>query len=153
MNVGMKIFGQIVNILPLALIVSLPNQLYGHVPITNISSQLTELLERLDAQELRSNDEEVEENEDSRPSHTPELSDLFTVGQYVRAVVSAVHAPGTSDVLGVGRSRDENIKTSRRVELSLIPERVNTGVSRSDLKQGFVRCPTSHIHDCQFPFM
>jgi rRNA biogenesis protein RRP5 len=58
MNVGMKIFGQIVSILPLALIVSLPNQLYGHVPITNISSQFTELLERLDAQEVRSNDED-----------------------------------------------------------------------------------------------
>ena len=139
----MKIFGQIVNILPLALVVSLPNQLYGHVPITNISSQFTELLERLDAEEVRANHEE--ENEDTLP---PELTDIFNVGQYVRAVVSAVHAPGTTDVSGVGKSRDENIKASKRVELSLIPERVNTGVQKSDLKQGFVRRLISHIHSC-----
>jgi rRNA biogenesis protein RRP5 len=145
MNVGMKIFGQIANILPLALIVSLPNQLYGHVPITNISSQFTELLERLDAEEVPSNHEE--ENEDS-PPHVPELTDIFNVGQYVRAVVSAVHAPGTTDVSGIGKSRDENIKASKRVELSLIPERVNTGVQKSDLKQGFVRRLISHIHSC-----
>jgi len=148
MNLGMKIFGQIVNILPLALIVSLPNQLYGHVPITNVSSQFTELLERLDAQEVQSNYEEVEENEDSSPPHIPDLTDIFNVGQYVRAAVSAVHAPGTTDVSGIGKSRDENIKASRRVELSLIPERVNTGVQKSDLKQGFVRRLISHSHSC-----
>ncbi|KAE9388873.1 hypothetical protein BT96DRAFT_1003781 [Gymnopus androsaceus JB14] len=39
MSIGMKIFSQIVSIQPLALVVSLPNQLFGHVPITNISSQ------------------------------------------------------------------------------------------------------------------
>jgi len=145
----MKIFGQIVNILPLALIVSLPNQLFGHVPITNISPQFTELLEHLDAEEVRSNYEEVEEeNEDSSPPHIPELTDIFNVGQYVRAVVSVVHAPGTTDVSGVGKSRDENIKASKRVELSLIPERVNTGVQKSDLKQGFVRHLISHSHSC-----
>jgi rRNA biogenesis protein RRP5 len=148
MNIGMKIFGQIVNILPLALVVSLPNQLYGHVPITNISSQFTELLERLDAQEVRSDHEEIEEDEDSTSLHIPELTTIFNVGQYVRAVVSAVHAPGTTDVSGVGKSRDENIKASKRVELSLIPERVNTGVQMSDLKQGFVRRLISHIHSC-----
>jgi rRNA biogenesis protein RRP5 len=148
MNIGMKIFGQIVNILPLALIISLPNQLYGHVPITNISSQFTELLERLDAQEVRSNYEEIEEDEDSRPPHISELTDIFNVGQFVRAVVSAVHTPGTTDVSGIGKSRDENIKASKRVELSLIPERVNIGVQMSDLKQGFVRRSISHIHFC-----
>jgi rRNA biogenesis protein RRP5 len=148
MNVGMKIFGQIVNILPLALIVSLPNQLYGHVPITNVSSQFTELLERLDAQEVRSNYEEIEGDEDATTPHIPELTDIFDVGQYVRAVVSAVHAPGTTDVSGVGKSKDENTKASKRVELSLIPERVNTGVQKSDLKQGFVRRLISHIHSC-----
>lgn len=138
-NIGMKIFCQIVRILPLALIVSLPNQLYGHVPITNISPQFTERLERLDdAQELRSNGEAIEEDEIPLP-HIPELTDIFDVGQYVRTVVSAVHPPGTTDVSCVGKSRDENAKASKRVELSLIPERVNTGVSKSDLKQGFVR--------------
>ena len=147
----MKIFGQIVRILPLALIVSLPNQLYGHVPITNISPQFTERLERLDdAQELRSNDEAIEEEVEVSSPNIPELTDIFEVGQYVRTVVSAVHARGTTDVSAVGKSRDENIKASKRVELSLIPERVNTGVSKSDLKQGFVRRLISHIHSINF---
>ncbi|KAF8167718.1 hypothetical protein B0H34DRAFT_645870 [Crassisporium funariophilum] len=137
-NVGMKIFGQIVTILPLALIVSLPNQLYAHVPITNISSQFTELLERMD-QELDSVSEENDEEEENEASkfRVPELAEIFKVGQYVCAVVSAVHAPGASDVTGVGRSRDETSRASRRIELSLVPERVNAGVQKSDLQAGF----------------
>ncbi|KAF9527766.1 hypothetical protein CPB83DRAFT_376457 [Crepidotus variabilis] len=139
-NIGMKIFGQIVHILPLALVVSLPNQLYGHVPITNISSQFTDLLERMDAQDLPSEaeEEEEEDTEDTKMrSAVPELSDIFHVGQYVRAVVSAVHLPGTTDVSGVGKARDEVSRASRRVELALLPDRVNSGVQKSDLKAGF----------------
>lgn len=135
----MKIFGQIVSILPLALIVSLPNQLFAHVPITNISTQFTELLERADAEDLSDPEDEDDEDGDKLPRDThPELFDLFTVGQYVRAVVSAVHAAGATDISGIGKTRDEISRASKRVELSLIPENVNTGVSKSDLKPGFV---------------
>jgi rRNA biogenesis protein RRP5 len=137
----MKIFGQVIAILPLALIISLPNQLFAHVPITNISTQFTELLERMESQEIETNlegDDEEEEDKQSKPQ-VPELSDIFKVGQYVRAVVSAVHAPGASDTSGVGRSRDDTSRASKRVELCLIPERVNSGVQKSDLKAGFAR--------------
>ncbi|KAJ7900149.1 hypothetical protein B0H14DRAFT_2672489 [Mycena olivaceomarginata] len=103
LNIGMKILGQIVSVEPLALIVSLPNQLFAHVPITNISSQFTTLLES-------SMDNEDEES---------------------------VHAPGSTDMSGIGKSRDEVVRASRRVELSLVPERVNSGVHKSDLKAGF----------------
>ena len=137
----MKIFGQVIAILPLALIISLPNQLFAHVPITNISTQFTELLERMESQEIETNFEEADEEEEDRQSkpQVPELSDMFKVGQYVRAVVSAVHPPGASDTSGVGRSRDEASRASKRVELCLIPERVNFGVQKSDLKPGFAR--------------
>lgn len=133
----MKIFGQIISILPLALVVSLPNQLFAHVPITNISSQFTEYLERADAEDL---EDEDEEDEDDKPEKEglPELSDIFAVGQYVRSVVTAVHAPGATDNSGIGKSRDEISRASKRVELSLVPEAVNTGVAKSDLKAGFV---------------
>lgn len=135
----MKIFGQIVSILPLALIVSLPNQLFAHVPITNISTQLTECLERADAESQASESEDDEESEGNPAKEgIPDLSDIFTVGQYVRAVVVAVHAPGATDVSGIGKARDEISKAGRRVELSLLPERVNAGVHKSDLKAGFV---------------
>ncbi|KAJ7786117.1 hypothetical protein B0H16DRAFT_1670341 [Mycena metata] len=134
LNIGMKILGQIVSIEPLALIVSLPNQLFAHVPITNISSQLTTLLESsMDEDEEKG---EVEEDEGSS-SHVPDLSDIFQVGQYVRAIVTTVHAPGSTDMSGIGKSRDEVARASRRVELSLAPERVNAGVHKSDLKAGF----------------
>ena len=103
----MKIFGQIVSILPLALVISLPNQLFAHVPITNISSQLTAYLEREDADSVASEPEDEDEEEKSIKDGVPELSDLFIVGQYVRAVVVAVHAPGATDISGIGKSRDE----------------------------------------------
>ncbi|KAJ3870308.1 hypothetical protein EV359DRAFT_28064 [Lentinula novae-zelandiae] len=139
MSVGMKIFGQIIAIQPLALIVSLPNQLLGHVPITNISSQLTTLLERMDVDEdedAKESESEGKEEAESR-SKVPELSDFFHNGQYVRATVTTLHVPGSTDVTGLGKSRDETIRASRRVELSLTPERVNAGVQKSDLKAGY----------------
>ena len=134
---GMRILGAIVSIQPLALIVSLPNQLYAHVPITEISSQLTSILEAMDEDDSMASSDD--EDEDSPKSRVPELSQIFRVGQYVRAVVSAVHAPGTTDPTGLSRARDEIQKASRRVELSLLPSRVNEGVSKSDLRAGFVR--------------
>lgn len=136
----MKIFGQVIAILPLALIISLPNQLFAHVPITNISAQFTELLERMESQEFETNLEEDDEEEERQSKlQVPELSEMFKVGQYVRAVVSAVHPPGASDTSGIGRSRDDASRASKRVELCLIPERVNFGVQKSDLKSGFAR--------------
>lgn len=143
MHVGMKIFGQITSIQPLALIISLPNQLFGHVPITNISSQLTTLLEHAEDEF----DEAASSPEEESESQIPELSDSFRIGQYVRAVVAAVHASGSTDVTGISKSRDEVARASRRVELSLIPERVNAGVQKSDLKPGFVRTVSPPILD------
>lgn len=136
----MKIFGQIIAIQPLALIVSLPCQLLGHVPITHVSTQLTQQLEAME------DDDNVpmDENDESHSREAPELFDIFRVGQYVRAVVTAVRPAGTTarDVIGLGRKMDETERACQRVELSLIPEQVNTGVSKADLMTGFVRPPT-----------
>jgi rRNA biogenesis protein RRP5 len=67
------------------------------------------------------------------------LFDLFRPGQYLRCVVTDSHAAGTTKIVaGAGRARDEVEKASRRVELSLIPEQVNQGVVKTDLKSGFV---------------
>ena len=136
--VGMKVLGQVVAVEPLALVVSLPNQLFAHVPITQISAQLTHTLENMEDVEVNPSDSE-DEDEDSSPSGVPDLSELFQPGQYVRAVVTAVHAPGATDVSGLGRARDEVQKASRRLELSLVPEKVNAGVVKTDLRSGFVR--------------
>lgn len=130
----MKILGQIVTVLPLALVISLPNQLLGHVPITQISTHLTHCLETMDEDK-----ESVEdESDDDDKSNVPDLSEIFQPGQYVRAVVTAVLAAASTDVSAIGRTRDETVKASRRVELSLSPDKVNSGVQKGDLRAGFV---------------
>ncbi|KAI9461178.1 nucleic acid-binding protein [Russula earlei] len=137
-TVGMKILAQVVSIESLALVVSLPNQLYGHVPITQISSELTSALESMDVDDEPPSEEEEEEDADTKASHPPDLFDLFRPGQYLRCIVAASHAAGTTKVgERTGRTRDEVEKASRRVELSLIPEQVNQGVLKTDLKPGF----------------
>ena len=140
MTVGMKIFGQVISVQPLALIVSLPNQLLGHVPITQISTHLTRILEAMEE------DEELSEAEpDGEQKRVPDLFEIFNPGQYVRAVVTAVHAAGSTNVTGIGRTRDETVKASRRVELSLSPDKVNDGVRKGDLRQGFVRAISTFL--------
>ena len=137
--VDMKILCQIVSVEPLSLIVSLPNQLFGHVPITQVSSELTTLLEKID----ESVDEEDEESEDEdgaskRQHKIPDLADLFTPGQYLRAIVTSVNASGTTDNLGSGRPKNNSQRVSRRVELSVEPHKVNAGIVVRDLTPGFV---------------
>jgi rRNA biogenesis protein RRP5 len=137
----MKILAQVVSIEPLALVVSLPNQLYGHVPITQISSELTASLESMDEDDEPRSDEEEdsEEGAEAKPSPLPDLFDHFRPGQYLRCVVVASHAAGTTKAgVGTRRAMSEIEKASRRVELCLIPEQVNQGVLKTDLKPGFV---------------
>ncbi|KAH9944184.1 nucleic acid-binding protein [Epithele typhae] len=128
---GMKILGQIVSVEPLALIVSLPNQLFAHVPITQVSTQLTEILETME-----DGDTSSDEGEENTSSRVPDLFEIFRPGQYVRAVVAAVHASGSTDMSGLGRARDEIQRASRRVELSIIPSKVNEGIAKGDLRPG-----------------
>ena len=136
--VGMKILCQIFSVEPLSLIVSLPNQLFGHIPITQISSEFTMLLEKME----ESGDEEDEESEDedgtSKQHKLPNLADIFTPGQYLRAVVTDVHAPGTTGDSAVGRPKNDSQRVSRRVELSVEPYKVNSGIAVKDLTPGFV---------------
>ena len=139
----MRILAQVISIEPLALIVSLPNQLYGHVPITQISSELTASLESMDVDDESRSDEgeEVREEDDAEEKSTrlPDLFELFRPGQYLRCVVVASHAAGTTKTgAGIGRATGKIEKVSRRVELSLVPEQVNQGVLKTDLKPGFV---------------
>jgi len=131
----MRILAQVVAVQPLALFVSMPNQLSGHIPITNVSSELTKALESMEEeQDLASDDDE-----DDQHAQAPDLSEIFEPGQYVRCIVTAVHAAGSTDLkLSSGRMKDGLERASRRVELSLVPEQVNEGVAKADLKPGLV---------------
>jgi rRNA biogenesis protein RRP5 len=145
----MKVLGQVFAVYPLAVVISLPDQLFGHVPITNISSQLSIRLEALDdddddernSQRSSADEQDADENEASGKDQLPELLDMFRPGQYVCASVVAVHSAGTSAVMtGIaGRPKDEVEKASRRVELSLVPALVNESIAKADIKPGLVR--------------
>ena len=136
--VGMKILCQVISVEPLSLIVSLPNQLFGHIPITQISSELTALLEKVSESADEEGDEEGDEDDTKSQRKIPDLADIFSPGQYLRAVVTDVHAPGTTDNFGIGRPKDDSQRVSRRVELSIEPHKVNSGVAVKDLTPGFV---------------
>ncbi|CAE6393843.1 unnamed protein product [Rhizoctonia solani] len=128
---GQRLLGVITSILPLALIVSLPNQLMGHVPIVNISSQLTSRLES-----TPSNSSSAEESEDDEDDGVPSLSHMFRPGQYVSCTVKQVR-PASSTIDFGAKPRDEEEKAARRVELSIRPDEVNVGVTAGDLRVGF----------------
>ncbi|GAA6036062.1 hypothetical protein JCM8097_006594 [Rhodosporidiobolus ruineniae] len=138
---GTKVLCQIVAVRPLELILSLPSQLLAHVPITNISSEFTSRLEAAGA-DSSSSDSGSDEEEDDLPA----LHELFHEGQWVVAAVVATNAADSKVKMG-GREGDENVRQSRRVEMSLEPEKVNEGVAKGDLKRGFVL--PAVVHDIE----
>ncbi|GAA5859805.1 hypothetical protein JCM8547_007035 [Rhodosporidiobolus lusitaniae] len=136
---GTKVFAQIVAVRPLELIVSLPSQLLAHIPITNISTEFTKRLEA-------AGDDSDEEDSSEEENDLPALHDLFHVGQWVVASVVQTSSADDRKKLG-GREGDENVRQSRRVEMSLEPEKVNEGVAKGDLKRGFVL--PAVVHDIE----
>ena len=154
----MKLLCQITQTTPLALIVSLPNQLMGHIPATSISSILTQRLEEMNnieddrAGESSAGEESGADSEKSasgsKPRRsTPDLGDMFNVGQYLRVVVTQLRPHGASGAVPLGSFRDDpSKKAARRVELSAIPEQVNAGVTSKDITEGFV----SIIHSSSY---
>ena len=106
---------------------SLPNNLLAHVPITEISSTLTSKLS--DESEL---EEEVESDDDS----TPNLIDLFTIGQYLPARVVQTF-PTASQSFSSQYSQTETIRLAARVELTLKPEKINADTSKQDVTKGY----------------
>lgn len=142
---------QVVAILPLEIIVSLPNMLLGHIPITNISKTFTKRLEEnleesddeeSEEEESEEEDEDDEANRQERAVSSkkiPSLSDMFQVGQYLRASVVKVLPPkATTSAATAFNNRsqrgNEDFKGSRRCELSLEPPVVNAGISLADMK-------------------
>ncbi|KAK4705134.1 rRNA biogenesis protein RRP5, partial [Phenoliferia sp. Uapishka_3] len=134
---GTKVLAQIILIRPLELIVSLPNQLLAHIPITNISTEYTTRLEASgESSDEEESEEESDEEEEGKSSGLPGLNKIFKEGQWVSAIVMESKANDSKAKLG-GREGDENVRASRRVELSLEPEKVNEGIARGDLRAGF----------------
>lgn len=145
---GTRLLATILAVHPLALVVSLPNQLLGHVPITHISQPLTARLHQAaddsddddseSEQENEDEDEVMDGGEAKGSKGVPELRDLYQVGQWVSVSVVAVHSAEKVRGRERGREGGEYEQESRRVELSMDPRLVNEGVSPQDMSRGFV---------------
>ena len=68
----------------------------------------------------------------------PALNELYTVGQWVSAIVVSSGSTDSKAKIG-GRTGDENVRAAQRIELSTEPEKVNEGIAKGDLRAGFVR--------------
>jgi rRNA biogenesis protein RRP5 len=125
-------------VLPLHLILSLPNQLLAHVPITEISSILTDRLTKGEKDdedmEIDANAEEEEEDD----SETPELSQLYRPGQYVAGIVTQNFPSESSNKAFLGMyTPTEQTRLASRIEMSLRPDKVNEGVMKADVATGY----------------
>ncbi|KAI1777685.1 nucleic acid-binding protein [Hypoxylon cercidicola] len=112
---GSLVLGQVSEINPLELVLALPNNLSGHVPITAISDALNE---RIAAEAA---DEDEEDDDDTKDDL--DLKNLFKIGQYLRAYVSST----------IDESTAAAAKPKRHIELSLRPDLANIGLSSQDV--------------------
>jgi rRNA biogenesis protein RRP5 len=140
---GTRMLCSVLAVHPLAIVLSLPDQLLGHVPITNISDIFTSRLEGA-AEASEDEDESEEESDGGAVSTTqkaiknvPELRELFAVGAWVVASVVSIHTSAANNTER-GREGGEYEHESRKVELTLEPSLVNEGILPSDLSPGFL---------------
>lgn len=114
---GTRLLGQVVKITPLELVVSLPNSLIGHIPITRISKPISDILQAADNQDS--------DNEDGSSPILPKLSQLFKVGQFLSTSVVSTTAPfskGTAE--------------KRHIELTIDPSQINSDINKADYVPG-----------------
>jgi len=109
---GTIVLGQITDISHQDLVLALPNNLVGYVPLTAVSDKLNERLEKL----LTDEDAEKNEGSDDDGLEDVDLKDIFSVGQYVRACITATN--------------ENNARARKRLELSIDPKLANKGLSK-----------------------
>ncbi|KAI0883423.1 nucleic acid-binding protein [Annulohypoxylon maeteangense] len=114
---GSLVLGQVSAIHPLEVVLTLPSNLSGHVPITAISDVLNE---RIAAETA---DVEAEDDEEDADDNDIDLKTIFRVGQYLRAYVTST----------IEESTALSAKPRKHIELSLRPTLANTGLSSQDV--------------------
>lgn len=117
---GSLILGRITKVNQRDLAVSLPNNLTGYVPLTDVSAKLTEKVESM----LNKEAEGVSGNEDLADEEDEvNLSQYFRPGQWIRAAVTST----------AGEADHGATKAKKRIGLSLDPALTNVGLTRKDL--------------------
>ncbi|CAJ2506945.1 Uu.00g081310.m01.CDS01 [Anthostomella pinea] len=115
---GSLVLGQVTEINTLGIILALPNNLTGHVPITAISDVLSAKL----AAEAEALDDDVEVGGGDEDDGV-DLKDLFRIGQYLRVCVTSTEEESTATLA----------KPRKRIELSLRPDHTNAGLAIQDI--------------------
>lgn len=107
--------GCISNINELELFVSLPHQLTGVIPITEISEGISAMVEKVANQ-----DDEEDEDMDEEIA-LPNLKELFHVGQWVRCKITSLQSGN-----------------KKAIDLTLKPKLVNEDLEKVDVTPGIV---------------
>ncbi|EDU48820.1 rRNA biogenesis protein RRP5 [Pyrenophora tritici-repentis Pt-1C-BFP] len=112
LSAGTIVLGQIIDISHQDLVLALPNNLVGYVPLTAVSDKLNERLEKL----LKDEGAEKKEGSEDGDFEDVDLKDMFSVGQYIRACITATN--------------EDNARARKRLELSIDPKLVNKGLTK-----------------------
>ncbi|OLY77852.1 rRNA biogenesis protein rrp5 [Smittium mucronatum] len=132
---GDKILGVVSRIDELGLKISLPDNLSGYVPITQISKELTALVEN-----VVQDDSQIEEDQKVNDS-VLDLSTRFYPGQFLKVSVTSVSEKpkkmNKHSALNTKSTLDMS-KADKMIELSLEPELTNKGLSISDISSGMI---------------
>ncbi|KAI9259298.1 hypothetical protein BY458DRAFT_440503 [Sporodiniella umbellata] len=113
LTVGTLLLGCISRINELELFVSLPHQLVGVIPITEVSNHFSTVI-----QHIADNDEESDDEDNEMPN----LDHVFRVGQWIRCKI--IRLPEVEE------------KSKKPIELTLKPELVNEDLVAVDVTPG-----------------
>jgi rRNA biogenesis protein RRP5 len=113
---GTIVLGRVAQITSKDLVLDLPNNLHGYVPLTDISDQLNCRIEKL----LEETNADTGDNESESDPEDINLKNLFRIGQFLRAYITSIGSEGTTS-------------GKKRIDLSLNPRLANHGVKKADL--------------------
>jgi rRNA biogenesis protein RRP5 len=119
------VLGQVASINDHDIGLALPNNLTGYVPLTSISKNLDQKIEKM----LNEEEEDEEEGSDGSEEDTLDLKAYFRLGQYLRAYVTSTGGAATDTVAA---------KSKKRIELSVDPRQANSGLLKSDLVENSI---------------
>ncbi|KAF2851512.1 rRNA biogenesis protein-like protein RRP5 [Plenodomus tracheiphilus IPT5] len=112
---GTLVLGLVTDVTQQDIVLALPNNLVGYVPLTAISDKLNERLEQL----MKDDTDKEDGSDDDEKFEDVDLQDMFTVGQYLRACITSTN--------------EETARARKRLELSIDPKLVNKGLTKRKL--------------------
>lgn len=125
---GSLVLGQVYQINRYDIVLALPNNLTGYIPLTSISDKFTEAVEAI------AQDEAGEEKDETSQL---DLNSLFSLGQYLRAYVTS-----TIDETPSGKPGRKHI------ELSIDPSKVNSHLKKADIVvNSMIQASVSSVED------